>query len=66
VFQAITKATTNNNISNISIDKSTTNNNITNNNFNLIKADFGNECLERLCSNAKYTQNILQPPDIYE
>jgi hypothetical protein len=68
---AIEKATTNNNMNNchnnISMDKPTiytNNNNITNNNFNLIKADFGKECLQRLCSNEKYTQNMIENLDL--
>ena len=64
---AITNAiTTTNNMNNntISIDKSTNNNNITNNNYNLIKADFGKECLQKLCSNEKYTQNMIENLDL--
>jgi len=58
---AITTAitTTNNmNNNNISIDKSTNNNNITNNNFNLIKADFGKENLDKMYRDPNYFKNI--------
>lgn len=58
---AITNAitTTNNmNNNNITIDKSTNNNNITNNNFNLIKADFGKENLDKMYRDPNYFKNI--------
>lgn len=52
---------------NISMDKPTiytNNNNITNNNYNLIKADFGKECLQKLCNSEKYTQNMIENLDL--